>query len=645
MVSKKHKLLIDYLTRKSPEIVTSKELARNFDVTTRTIRNWIAAINNNDKSLIKSSNSGYFIQLPSNMIEESVSSTMGNDSASARRAKIFLELLKESGRKISIYDLANKFFISDSTLRNDIRKLKDEITTNSLELYISKDTIYLEGSEKDKRRHMVSLLYSEATINKEVKKQIEKSFDYLSIENIENDIREVVLEETNILLNQYVVRNIAIHIIVTIERITQNNLLDLEIQQDKLKDMDKEIRITKKIVDRISEYYYIEFPYEEIVQLSLLFSGFGLRHELSPRYSTDSIKVDREIIEKLEEIIRKTEELYLIDLQDKFFFKSLLIHVQNLLIRSQYRSYERNNRLIDIKIAYPITYDISVYIAQLIQEAFNIELPEGEISFIALHIGALLEKKELVLEFPIKLLIIADDYQNIRAQMKKKIRNSLSSNHIIHSDIYLKKEYLDDFDVVITTDEQLAINYPGIVLVNPFILPKDLKKIENRIEQIRVSRHKNNITQYIGKYFSEDLYYNQLDLSEISIEEIIKLLSTKLVKKKYIEESYIDKLLEREKMAPTSFPSGIAVPHTVELDANSTKIVVATLQAPIIWNDNEIRLIVLTAINKQDAKSFNDFFQRMLEVTAEPINVISLSKADSYEEFINRLTLLLYENI
>lgn len=645
MAPNKYNNLINYLTKKSPNPVTSNELSDVLGVTTRTIRNWIVTINKNNNPLIESNNRGYYITTNSLKTDAEVPSRIISDTTSERRAKIFLELLKNSNKTVNVYDLAEKFYISESTLRSDIKRLREEITTNSLKLYIRQDHIYLEGDEKAKRRHMVSLLYSESTINKKVKNHIENSLDYLSIDEIENDVQDIVLKETNVHLNQYALRNIAIHIIVTIERIKQRNMLSKELNLIDTDQLKKEINIVQKIADKISERYSINFPYDEIVQLSLLFIGYGLRHNKLSRFTTEKIEIEPKVQEKLEYIIKKTEELYLIDLYDESFFYQLLIHVHNLLIRSKYNSYERNSSLIDIKIAYPIIYDISVYIASLIQEEFNINVPEGEISFISLHIGALLEKQELNSEDIIKLMIIADDYQNIREHIHKKIKRSFPSSIRTYSDNIFKEEYYNKFDIIITTNEQLVINYPGTVSINPFILPKDLKKIEDRINQISITRQKDKNNSYIKRYFSEELYYNQINFSDKNVEEIIQLLSQKLIDKNYVKPSYINKLLEREKMAPTSFPSGIAVPHTVELDADATKIVIATLQTPIMWKGHEIKLVALTAINKNEAKIFNEFFQQMIEVTSETLNVDQLSKSNSFGEFINKMSVLLHENI
>ncbi len=52
-------------------------------------------------------------------------------------------------------------------------------------------------------------------------------------------------------------------------------------------------------------------------------------------------------------------------------------------------------------------------------------------------------------------------------------------------------------------------------------------------------------------------------------------------------------------MAPTSFPSGIAIPHSIKNDALQSGVSIMTLQEPIYWNDVKVKIIALVAISKK----------------------------------------------
>ncbi|EJK6391692.1 hypothetical protein N0C11_002956, partial [Listeria monocytogenes] len=52
----------------------------------------------------------------------------------------------------------------------------------------------------------------------------------------------------------------------------------------------------------------------------------------------------------------------------------------------------------------------------------------------------------------------------------------------------------------------------------------------------------------------------------------------------------------------------------------------------------------LVAISKKDATEFNDFFEKFVEIVSEPINTKRLSMAESFEEFIQKLKMMMEES-
>lgn len=638
MQTDKYTDFLNYLKRKAPKPTSSKELADYFNVTTRTIRNWVRMIND-EKRMILSSNLGYLLK-ESQMLQNYNDLSRYKDNGKDRRARIFLELLKQKQQQLDLFDLADTLFISDSTLRNDIQRLRQEITTDSLQISIENNQVKLVGDERDKRRYMVSLLYSETNMNTRLRAKIEEMIDALSISEIERDIRTVLSDDFEVLFNQYLVRNIAIHFVVTLERIKQGNVLLNRLSKVENK-LSKEIKIAQRIADRISDRYGIPYPKNEIIQLAVLFIGLSEKqNSYSAEYKLNEI-ISGEFKKKMNDILQKTQELYLIDLSSPLFKSQLMIHVHNLLIRSKYDSYERNSNLIGIKIAYPIIYDVSVYIASLIQKEFNVHIPEDEISFIALHIGSTLEDQDLGMVESVYLLIVADDYQNIRMNIESRLKKVLSHNIVIESTSQYSDSPFNYYDILISPDREVLLKDQRAVFVNPFLLAKDLAKIEKRIEKVKVIKRNEQMLGNIKRYFSEKLYYNQMNCTDCHPEDLIVSLSEKMISHQLVNENFTSQILAREKLASTSFPSGIAVPHSVNLEANQTSIAVGTLQSPMMWGEQKVSLVVLTAINKEDAKHFNYFFQKFIEVVSDKMNVKLLAASESYKKFISQLSEML----
>ena len=264
MLTKKEKELIDYLNIKK-RWVTSDELADFSSCTTRTIRNRVAKINQNNPELILTSHLGYQLNA-----EVKVSTTGTED----RKSRIFLELLKHSSEGVDFYELAEKLYISESTLKNDIQQLKKEITNDAIQIIFEQDYIKLTGPERAKRRYLISLLYNESDLQEKLKVSIQQMIGYISLEKLQQTIRDV-LSEHSIQINQYSLNNIVLHFAISIERIRQGHSL-MKAQMNSQAQSTSEFLIAEEISDKLAQQYDIHFSQAELEQLSLLFIGMQL---------------------------------------------------------------------------------------------------------------------------------------------------------------------------------------------------------------------------------------------------------------------------------------------------------------------------------------------------------------------------------
>lgn len=175
------------------------------------------------------------------------------------------------------------------------------------------------------------------------------------------------------------------------------------------------------------------------------------------------------------------------------------------------------------------------------------------------------------------------------------------------------------------------------MLVQSLSTNKDVKKIEKRINSLKSQREKRRMYQAIEKFILPELYFNQIDPAGLEPFEIRKQINQRMIEEDFVDDQFFERVEKRERMSPTSFPSGIAVPHSVELEAQRSGVAIMTLQEPLVWADHTIKLIAYIAINKNEANEFNDFFETFIEIVSEPINTKQLSMSEDYDEFILRL--------
>ncbi|MBF2513146.1 BglG family transcription antiterminator [Listeria marthii] len=627
------KEILAYLHKQENKWVTSNELADFCGCTTRTIRNNIYKINEATPGLIKSAKQGY-------QINSSIHLDVPTESdAAERKSKLLLALIKNSTKGVDLFDLADILFISEVTLKKDIQQLKSELTEADVQIVIDKNQVKLIGKERAKRKYMISLLYEEGGYRESIKSHIQEMIEFVSIDKLQNIVKEVLASES-ITTNQYSMMNIVLHYAISIVRIQQGNTL-IETQKTLIRKHSKEYEISKKIAGILSEEYQIHFSEAETKQLGLLY--VGLQNEQSANANQAELDqfVDKNIIEALKIVLTNVEETYLIDLQNEQLFIKLAIHIQSLYYRSRYKAYTRNLSLLDIKTSYPVTFDIAVYISSLLQEKLAIDFNEDEISFIALHIGSFLESENRD-NIRLEIGILVDDYHDLKTNMLKKLQSLFENEATIK--VMENEAYEEDFDIILTTNRDVALEKAGSIFIHPLLTTKDIKKITSRIRTKKKILENNILGQQIDHYIVRSLYSNQIDPSELTPAKIREQMISKMEKQTFVTSDFKEKVEKREQMAPTSFPSGIAIPHSIKNDALRSGVSIMTLQEPIYWNDVKVKIIALVAISKKDATEFNDFFEKFVEIVSEPINAKRLSMAESFKEFIQKLKMMIEES-
>ncbi|EAV9864417.1 PRD domain-containing protein [Listeria monocytogenes] len=627
------KEILAYLHKQENKWVTSNELAAFCECTTRTIRNNISKINEATPNLIRSAKQGYQInqRIPFELQTES--------DVTERKSKLLLELIKNSTKGVDLFELADILYISEVTLKKDIQQLKNELKEADVQIVTSKDRIKLIGKERAKRKYMISLLYEEGGYRESIKSRIQEMIEFVSIDKLQNIVKEVLAEES-ITTNQYSMMNIVLHYAISIVRIQQGNTL-IETQKTLIRKHSKEYEISKKIAKILSEEYQIHFSEAETKQLGLLYVGLQNEQSANANHGELDQFVDKKIIEALKSVLANVEETYLIDLQNEQLFIKLAIHVQSLYYRSRYKAYTRNLSLLDIKTSYPVTFDIAVYISSLLQEKLAIDFNEDEISFIALHIGSFLESENRD-DIRLEIGLLIEDYHDLRTNMLKKLRARFENEATIK--LIENEDSEENFDIILTTNRDIALEKAGSIFIHPLLTTKDIKKISNRIQTKKKILENQLRGQQIDRYIVRSLYANQIDPSELTPAKIREQMISKMEKQTFVTPEFKEKVEKRERMAPTSFPSGIAIPHSIKNDALQSGVSIMTLQEPIYWNDVKIKIIALVAISKKDATEFNDFFEKFVEIVSEPINTKRLSMAESFKEFIQKLKMMMEEN-
>ena len=75
-----------------------------------------------------------------------------------------------------------------------------------------------------------------------------------------------------------------------------------------------------------------------------------------------------------------------------------------------------------------------------------------------------------------------------------------------------------------------------------------------------------------------------------------------LVEHHYVEPEFIDSVLERDSHSSTRVAPFVTIPHGNPLYVKHSMISIATMKEPVLWHGEQIRIVLLLAIKKNDLK-------------------------------------------
>lgn len=632
-------ILLDYLKKHKRIFLSAKKLADYLNVTERTIRSYIKTINEEHPGTVKSSKNGYKMGVD---ISKDFNEKQRGSHVNNRRFYILRRLIKSSERGLDLFDLADTLYVSDATIRSDVVNLNKKIRKSNLQIVQEKDRYFLNGEEKDHRKLMVDLIDNAKPTNVSLEEEIQFFLGDIPLQKLK-DISSEVFNRYNIKLNTYTFSNFILHLVVSLDRVSKSKQLNENVSSINEVNSEK-LQIINEIESELHQLFNIQFSRSDKEELIHL---FDIQSE------EDDLFVDNRVTKAVEHALRELRNTYMIEFDNKEFKRRLTVHIQHLYNRLVRNNYTRNLNVLNIRVNYPIVFDIAVYLSSVISNDLNIKINDDEIAFIALHIGAYLNNypDNDESEDKIQTVIITPSYLLQQKELNDEIERYFSEDIIIIGvfDSYDEaiKSMPSSFEMLITTvdidkiEENLNYKSIEIIKVREFITKYDLSLIENGIKKIKQNRYSTMLKRELPKLIKREFVINSEDSSKFSIMETI---SNVFIQNKYTDEQYLKKLKEREKASSTAFPSGVAIPHPMHYEGKRTGIIILKPKNKVLWGDIKVKLILGISVNEKDTVLFNLIFPRIIEVLSEQHNVNYLKSKKTRHEIIYSLITLMTED-
>lgn len=599
------------------DVITSDGLGNLLHVSGKTIRNEIKEINLifDEPCILTAKGSGFYLN-PSQDVslllqEEETDVEVKLD----RNFDILKELL--SSEQVQVFELADRLYISESTLNKSIQELNDIIAKRNADIQIKRENNYLMLNGNEEARRQVSTYFLMHEID-------EYDFDLNNYAHFFeafdlDEVKDYVLcfnREHDVKMKDFETISFVMHTAIMLERVIQGNEI-----------LTVEPAMTNKECDQLAQEFYeglqqivkIELSAPELRYLSCLFAG------KLPVIGSEELEEMRRFAE---ELLEQIQIHYEVDFtQDTVFKNNFLIHLMGLKNRIQSNTFLNNPLITDIKKHFPIMYDISVFITMKVQEKFNTHLYEDEIGYITLHLMGSLER--LHKSSCRRIVILSPMGEAGNAYLRSKLSN-------IHDLTIELCEILSIFDtakiekykpdlIISFLKVPKGVSYP-VYVCDTLLSDLDLERIYRLLKQ-------HDQVEHIESFFTKDLFFVNQQFS--TKEEVISFLCDQLYQQGYAPRDYVDYVLKREETAPTAYGNLFAIPHPIEKKANRNMIAVCALKKAISWNDQKVKLVFLFSLSKKRSEAFDKLFEQLVSLLDDENKVKQLLKIDEYDPFLS----------
>lgn len=579
------------------ETVSCKQIAKKLLISERTVRYCIKGLR--DKGfLIDSNEFGYTLRSKTKAYRKNEYDFSNKDE----RIIYLIEKILFSNNGIDIYDLADMIFISYSTIEKDLLQLRKELSKYDLVLKRNDGIVSIEGSEKNKRLIISNILNSskDNTMQSTIDQLCSMSeINYNEITNIVNKN----LLACKLYASDYSLKSIIIHILINITRIKISGFVLsfplYEIKQNNTSELSCAIGIYKEI-KKITNLDINEF---EIQQLAFVIASKTTNN--NHEEGLINVKENSNIKKFVLHLIKEINDTYFIDLNDEDFISFFTLHLTNAFFRAENNVFSKNPLSDKIYIQNPVIYDVAVFIAQQIKKYYSYDFNKDEITFISLHVGAIIEKKSEESK-KIKALLLMDKYYNYQNDdylktLNIKLNNSCEIINIANDVNSFNATYCD---FIINMSSSNIENIPNIK-VSLFPSNKEFEAITNFANEINKKKKNAELLEKFRDFFDESLF--EKNHYENSPEEMISYLCNKFQNEGIADENYKESVLEREKITPTSFDNYIAMPHSMSCSTSKNCGAVIINEKPMKWGYFEVNIIILIGINNKKEANLKFF--------------------------------------
>jgi mannitol operon transcriptional antiterminator len=515
--SRQKDLLRTLLSSKEP--VSYDELAESFKLSKRTIQREISSLetflSNFELKIENNIGKGIEIKGPIENVQQ-----LGKELGQTKALSVYTPEERQEGmtyqlllskEPIKQFVFSNKYGVSEATISHDLDKVTDWLQREKVKLHRTPGVgIYIEGTEQQRRTTLSRLLHKDITFeewieifhtssgqNSGVHQQLEadirnrlfKFVDTTNLSVVEQTVRSIVKHQLEIKLTDRNYVNLIVHVMLAVERIKHGDAVQQN-EADEYHVIDPSIYlIAEKIVTRLEDALQISIPKMEVSYIALHLAGARISKTEYPISSKEEL----DWIESVQSYIRAVS-FYLDDSLegDEILLEGLVAHFVPAINRMKLQLPIHNPMLDEIKQKYPNVFQACKKAGNLLTERIGYPIPEDEIGYIAMHIGASVIRKKDILKQSFHAVVVCASGLGTSTYLASRLQNEIA-NVTIEAVISVNEleEFMKDnksIDLLISTISLTFMNVLPCVTVSPFLSKKDVKSIQRELVKIKARK-------------------------------------------------------------------------------------------------------------------------------------------------------------
>lgn len=573
-----------------------EKIAEELYISDRSVRNYVKRINEILEGIAKiqvERGKGLKLLIQSEEFYEII-----NDCSSGQlllnnredRVKYIIDYFIELDGITTLDELAHNLNIGKTTLINDLKEVELVLNEYHCKIESKKNTgSYLEYNELDIRMLISNYLcdgYNIYQINEKY-----ANIDKDKFKNLKIDIYNF-LKANNYNVTEIVLTDILKYIIIMVYRVNRGYTINhLEKRHEIIKNFSDYDNYAQKISELVDRYFGIKTTTNGKLYLAIPFftRNAAINIDFSKKNITNAIS------NLMDKIRMKIYENVGIIINDKRMLNNLAIHLSYSLNRMTFNIKVKNILDFSIKEEYKLAYQLAEISANVIEKEKKLKVSSEEITFIAIHFGALLEKNRAKISELKNFALICENGLGTSVLLKARLNRLLKADRIDAYTLYEFKEAdKSNYQVIFTTinlDPELVkdTNLPIIKIDTIFEEEEVRNSLENALF-FSSSSLKSTNEKFLLSFIEDSniqFFYNS------NYKEILNQMMEMLFNNGKIDTNFMNYILEREETNPTILDNGIMVPHYTSSLVKEPEIMLGLVKKECFHNNRLVKLIIL----------------------------------------------------